>query len=232
MRKTLAVCSKQIKDTWRNKSVLIQFALLPILALIMGYLMPEEVGAGPTLAPMFTTMYVGMVPLSCMTAIIAEEREKGTLRSLRMANVTGGQYLLGIGSCLFVESLFGISLFAILGGYTGAALAEHFMISMLGVLVSLMLGSTVGLLAKNQMSATSLSTPIAVVLSFVPTLATLNDSMAKVSRFLYTQQLQNMMQSIGNDPFTWKQLGIVGANLAVFCLLFLVIYKKKGLRDQ
>jgi hypothetical protein len=56
--------------------------------------------------------------------------------------------------------------------------------------------------------------------------------MAKVSRFLYTQQLQNMMQNIGNDPFTLKRLSIVGVNLAVFCLLFLIIYKKKGLRDQ
>ena len=119
MRKTIAVFKKQLKDTWRNKSVLLQFVLLPILALVMGYLMPEDAMPKQSIAAMFTTMYVGMIPLSGMCSIIAEEREKGTLRSLRMANVSSGEYLFGISTCLLLESLFGVAVFSALGGYTG-----------------------------------------------------------------------------------------------------------------
>lgn len=231
MRKTLAIFKKQLKDTWHNKTVLLQFALLPILALTMGYLMPEDIMPKQNIAAMFTTMYVGMIPLSSICAIIAEEREKGTLRSLRMANVSGGQYLFGIGSCLLVESLFGVAIFSILGGYSGFDLAQFVAISVLGILTSLLLGATIGLVAKNQMSATSLSAPIAILLSFMPTMAGMNDEIAKVAKYLYTQQLNNLLQDIGNKPFTSERLIILGSNIAVLSLLFAIIYHKKGLRD-
>lgn len=231
MRKTIAVFTKQLKDTWRNKSVLLQFILLPVLALIMGYLMPEGTMPKQNIAAMFTTMYVGMIPISSMCSIIAEEREKGTLRSLRMANVGGGQYLVGIGSCLFVESLFGVAVFSVLGAYTGEELTQYIVASVLGILTSLLIGATIGLVAKNQMSATSLSAPMAIVLSFVPTMATMNEDIAKVSKYFYTQQLNNLFQDLGNEPFTSERLIILFSNIAIFCLVFTVIYHKKGLRD-
>lgn len=231
MRKTIAIFKKQFMDTWYNKSVLLQFVLLPILALIMGYLMPEGAMPRQSVSAMFTTMYVGMIPISSMCSIIAEEREKGTLRSLRMANVGGGQYLIGIGSCLFVASLFGVAIFSVLGGYTGEELAQYIAISILGILTSLLLGATIGLLAKNQMSATSLSAPMSIVLSFMPTMATMNEEIAKISKFLYTQQLNNLLQDIGNEPFTKERLIILCSNIALFCLAFAIIYRKKGLRD-
>lgn len=106
MKEAYAIFIKQLKDTWRNKSILLQFVLLPIMALAMGYIMPEDMISKRDIAAMFTTMYVSMIPIASMCAIIAEEREKGTLRALRMANVNSGQYLIGIGSCLFLESMF------------------------------------------------------------------------------------------------------------------------------
>ena len=231
MRKTIAVFKKQLKDTWRNKSVLLQFVLLPILALVMGYLMPEDAMPKQSIAAMFTTMYIGMIPLSSMCSIIAEEREKGTLRSLRMANVSSGEYLFGISTCLLLESLFGVAVFSVLGGYTGAELAQYIAISVFGILLSLLLGATMGLVAKNQMSATSLCAPTAVLLSFVPTMAPMNEDLAKVSKYLYTQQLNNFLQDIGHEPFTGERLIILLANIAIFCLAFAIIYHERGLRD-
>lgn len=228
---TIAIFKKQLKDTWHNKSILLQFVLLPILALIMGYLMPDDAMSKRSIAAMFTTMYVGMIPVSSMSAIIAEEREKGTLRALRMANVSSGQYLIGIGSCLFVESLFGVAIFSVLGGFTGEELIQYIAIAALGVLTSLLIGATVGLMAKNQMSATSISAPVSIILSFVPTMATIKEEIAKVSKFLYIQQLNNLLQDIGNGPFTKDHVIIVGSNIAIFCLAFALIYRKKGLRD-
>lgn len=231
MKKAYAIFSKQLKDTWRNKSILLQFVLLPIMALAMGYIMPEDMISQRDIAAMFTTMYVSMIPIASMCAIIAEEREKGTLRALRMANVNSGQYLIGIGGCLFLESMFGVALFSILGEYAGMDLLQYILVSSIGVLSSLLLGASIGLAAKNQMSATSLSAPLSVILSFMPTLAVMNDEIAKLSKYLYTQQLNNILQNIGDTPFTRERLLILFANIAVFCLTFVVVFHKKGLKD-
>lgn len=229
MGKTIAIFKKQLKDTWHNKSVLLQFVLLPILALVMGYLMPEDAMPKRSVAAMFTTMYVGMIPVSSICSIIAEEREKGTLRALRMANVSSGQYLIGIGSCLFVESLFGVAIFSVLGGFAGEELVQYIGIAASGVLTSLLIGATLGLVAKNQMSATSISAPVSIILSFVPTMATMNEELAIVSKFLYTEQLNNLLRDIGNGPFTKECVVIIGSNIAIFCLAFALIYRKKAI---
>lgn len=231
MKKAYAIFIKQLKDTWRNKSILLQFVLLPIMALAMGYIVPEDMISKRDIAAMLTTMYVSMIPIASMCAIIAEEREKGTLRALRMANVNSGQYLIGIGSCLFLESMFGVALFSILGEYAGKDLLQYILISSIGVLSSLLLGAIIGLISKNQMSATSQSAPLSVILSFMPTLAAMNDEIAKISKYLYTQQLNNILQNIGDTPFTKERLLILFANIGIFCLTFVVVFRKKGLKD-
>ena len=81
------------------------------------------------------------------------------------------------------------------------------------------------------MSATSLSAPLSVILSFMPTLAAMNDEIAKISKYLYTQQLNNILQNIGDTPFTKERLLILFANIGIFCLTFVVVFRKKGLKD-
>lgn len=231
MRVILAILWKQIKDSWHNKSVLIQFALLPILSLVAVKLLPEEAIPKRSVAAMFTAMYMGMTPLSCMCSILAEEREKGSLRCLKMAGVGSGQYLFGIGSCLFIESLFGIIVFSVLGKYSEIELMQFVGIAVLGLVPSLLLGATLGLLAKNQMSATSLSAPIAAILSFLPTLASMNEDVRKVSKYLFTYQLNELLLNVESNPFTSERMMILGANLLMLAVVFAVIYRKKGLRD-
>ncbi len=230
IRQIVAIFIKQLKDTKQNKTVLFQFILLPVLALITSYVMPKEVSQ-QSLVPTFTTMYISMIPISCMCSVIAEEREKGTLLSLRMAGVSGGQYLLGIGGCLFIECFFGVILLSPLGEYNVKELAQYLVISSVGILASLLIGATIGLITKNQMSATACSAPVSVIFSFVPTLASMNEKIAQFSKYLYTQQLNNLFQKIGQTAFEQRNIVILGANIFMFCVLFILIYRKKGLQD-
>ena len=82
------------------------------------------------------------------------------------------------------------------------------------------------------MSATSLSAPVAVVTSFVPSLAVMNEDIGKVARVLYTKQLQDMLTHLDDGPFTMERVGVTLADLTVFCLVFVLIYRKRGLQDQ
>ena len=84
MKNIAAIFKKQIKDTLRNKTVLIQFLMFPAMTLIMNSAvkipnMPENFFVN-----LFAAMYIGMAPLVSIAAIIAEEKEKNTLRVLIM----------------------------------------------------------------------------------------------------------------------------------------------------
>jgi ABC-2 type transport system permease protein len=95
MRNIGAVFTKQLKETLKNKSILIQFLMFPMMTVIMESAMNIEGMPDHFFVNMFATMYIGMAPLVSISSIIAEEKEKNTLRVLHMANVKAGEYLLG-----------------------------------------------------------------------------------------------------------------------------------------
>ena len=80
MKNIKAVFMKQILDTIKNKTVFIQFLMFPIIAVIMENAVKIEDMPEHFFAKLFAVMFIGMSPLSCMSAIISEEKEKNTLR--------------------------------------------------------------------------------------------------------------------------------------------------------
>ena len=87
MRNVGVIIKKQLKDTIKNKTVLIQFIMFPVMTLVMENAihikdMPENF-----FTKLFAVMYMGMAPLTAGASIISEEKEKNTLRVLMMANV-------------------------------------------------------------------------------------------------------------------------------------------------
>ena len=76
MRNISVVIKKQIKDTFKNKTILIQFILFPLMTLIFENAiemmdMPEYF-----FTRLFAVMYIGMAPLTSTAAIISEEKER------------------------------------------------------------------------------------------------------------------------------------------------------------
>ncbi len=76
MRNVSAIFRKQLKDTLKNKTVLIQFIMFPVLTLIMNNAIRIDGMPENFFVNLFATMYIGMAPLTSMAAIIAEEKEK------------------------------------------------------------------------------------------------------------------------------------------------------------
>ena len=76
MKNICAVFLKQVSDTLKNKTVLIQFLMFPVLVIIMENAVKIEDMPEHFFARLFAVMFVGMAPLTCMSAIISEEKEK------------------------------------------------------------------------------------------------------------------------------------------------------------
>lgn len=94
MRNIFTIIEKQIKDTFKNKIILIQFILFPTMTIIMENAIDVKDMPELFFTRLFSVMYIGMAPLTSTAAIISEEKERNTLRVLMMANVKPVQYLI------------------------------------------------------------------------------------------------------------------------------------------
>lgn len=97
--------------------------MFPLLVFIMTNAISLENMPVNFFGTLFASMYVGMAPLTSISAIISEEKEKHTLRVLLMAGVSPVQYLLGTGCYVFLACMPGSILFSCL--LTGVTFASR-----------------------------------------------------------------------------------------------------------
>lgn len=229
MRNVSAVFWKQIKETLKNKAILIQFLLFPVLTPIMESAVKIENMPGHFFVTLFADMFVGMAPLTCISSVISEEKEKNTLRVLMMSNVKPVQYLLGIGSYVWLMCMAGAVIFAVCGEYTGKDFAEFMFIMAIGILLSILTGAIIGICSKNQMTATSVTVPVMMLFSFLPMVSMFNENIEKIAKYTYSQQISILINGIGNTVIDFENIVVISANFFIATLLFFVAYKKKGL---
>ena len=238
MRNIKAIFKKQLKDIMKNMGVLLQFIIFPVVA----FAMTELVAVGHEDMPdtMFITMmagmFVGMALIPTAAGIIAEDREKKSLRFLVMAGVKPPAYLLGVGGVIFGLSFFPSLAFTLMGRFSGEEFGIFMAVMMSGVVASTLLGLTIGIFTSNSQAATGLSMPFALILGFAPMVATFNEPMMRVTRFFYTQQIDIVMNSFysisgyQSSANIWESLTIIGANIAVMVVLFAFAFRKRGLK--
>jgi len=221
-----AVLWKQLKDTLKNKAVLIQFLMFPCMALIMENAINMEDMPEHFFANLFAVMYLGMAPLTSASAIISEEKEKNTLRVLQMCNVKAAEYLMGNAIYIVTLCMLGSLVIGLAGGYSGTQLAIFMVIMFVGHICSFLLGATIGVMSKNQMAATSINVPVMLVLSFLPMLSMFNESIKKVAKFIFSEQLYLMINSLNDLQISAENGIILGCNVVAIVVAFAVAYKK------
>ena len=229
MKNIKAIFLKQLGDTLKNKTVLIQFLMFPVLVIIMENAIKFDDMPEHFFTKLFAVMFVGMAPLTCMSAIIAEEKEKNTLRVLMMSNVKPGEYLVGVGAYVFVMCAFGTAVFAAVGGYTGADLAVFIAVMSVGIILSELTGAIVGVFSRNQMTATSIAVPVMMIFAFLPMLSMFNDTIRTAARVTYSQQLSELINGIGASEISAESLIVIAINLVLAVVLFTAAYRRKGL---
>lgn len=229
MKNISVIFLKQLKDTLKNKAFLIQFVMFPLMAVIMENSVKFEDMPEKFFVKLFSVMFVGMAPLTCISAIISEEKEKNTLRTLMMSNVKPLEYLCGIGGYVWLMCMAGTAVFAVCGGFTGVSLVKFVAVMAAGVILSELIGGVIGIFSKNQMSATSVTVPVMMIFSFLPMLSMFNDKIEKVANLTYTQHLSVLINGLGTASIEAKNLLIPAINLLIAAVLFVAAFKKRGM---
>ena len=180
--------------TLANKSILLQ-VLMPVFFVFLYKFIFSLNGAGKELGadrlaillmnislPFSLAMSVG----TPIIIILAEEREKHNLQSLRLAGVTAGQYIL---SALIWPAIIGIFYIVITPILVGAKLSNHLfsygLVLLLTMLVLIFFFLMVGLFCKNQVMAQSLSVPAMLLAAFIPMFSNMSEDLFKVLRYSF-----------------------------------------------
>ena len=251
MKHVKAVFKKQVKDIMKNMGVIVQFVIFPVVAYIMTVLVArsdfftaEEViegaaafGVNDTMfVTMFSAIFVGMALIPVAAGIIAEDKERKSLRFLVMAGVKPSSYLLGIGGVIFALSLLPSLAFGLMARFQGAELWLFMAAMMSGVIASSLLGLSIGIFSNNQQAATGLALPAALILGFGPMIGIFNESVKKFFSIFYTQQLDTLINIFTSangyqeETNLLSAFGIIWANIAVLIAVFIIAYTKKGLK--
>lgn len=219
-----------LEDLTKNLNVFI-YVLFPVLfALLYSNL--------DTLTNNFTfslcvLLNIAMVPIALMGTIIAEEKEKNTLRTLMLNNVKAMEVLIAKALiCLLFVVLDNILIYFL----AGLSLANFLSYQLVGLFVGLAViffGAVVGLLAKNQMSAGLLSTPFMLILMAPIFMAMIdNKVISKISSFLPTDAMMTIFHNISSQTITFANTGkpflIIAGWFIVSIIMFNLVYKRVG----
>lgn len=221
---------KTMKDTGKNVALLIQFIMFPLMAFIMENAIQLEDLPEHFFVGMFAVMHIGMAPLNVTTAVIAEEKEKNTLRVLLFGGVRPVEYLIGIGGYIFSATMIGAVIFAVLGDYRGMEFMQFLLIMAAGIIVSMLLGAVIGIQSKSQITATTVMTPVMMVFAFLPMLSMFNDTIAKIADIAYSQQIQLLLNGLASQTTPEvKSLIVIAASAVIATVMFALAYHKTGL---
>lgn len=227
--------------TLANKSVFLQ-VLMPVFFVFLYKFIFSLNGAGQELgADRLATLLMNIsLPFSLAMSvgtpiiiILAEEREKHNLQSLRLAGVTAGQYIL---SALIWPAIIGIFYIIITPILAGAKLSNQVfsygLVLLLTLLVLIFFFLMVGLFCKNQVMAQSLSVPAMLLVIFIPMFSNMNEDLFKVLRYSFLGLFTIFMKDWSNFQFWSGELLALVLWLLLFAgLSFYLISHMKSLDD-
>ena len=227
--------------TLANKSVFLQ-VLMPIFIIFLYKFIFSLNGAGQELgADRLATLIMNIsLPFSLAMSvgtpiiiILAEEREKHNLQSLRLAGVTAGQYIL---SALIWPTIIGIFYIVITPILAGAKLSNQVfsygLVLLLTLLVLIFFFLMVGLFCKNQVMAQSLSVPAMLLVAFIPMFSNMNEDLFKVLRYSFLGLFTIFMKDWSNFQFWSGELLALVLWLLLFAgLSFYLMRNMKVLDD-
>ena len=226
-----ALFMKDLKNCFVNKNVFLMLALPVLFGVMYKFLLGDILkgATGSFVIVMCIIMTISIVPLNVLANMVAEEKEKHTLRSLMLANVSATDFLL---SKAFVALVFIFLVCQEPMEYFGYFLI-FYVLSSLSVLF---FGALVGLLSKDQMSAGTLSSPLMILLMLPPMFSQLNEMIEKIAVIFPTTSFQTLyLQLSVQQPF-FNQETVMAIIVCIVWILLGVIafmygYKKKGLDD-
>lgn len=234
LKRAGAIFVKDYKEFSRNYGLSISLMFPLILALLFR-------SAGPSLNGAFAFSLVlnpSFVILTCLVqaCLIAEEKERNTLRSLMLTPATSMDVLIGKSFLVFVMSAVALAAATYLIGYEPASIWAFVAAIILSIILYIAAGTICGLFSKTLLDASLSILPVAFAFTMAPWGAFLVDDypILIVLDYAPSSQLVHLL-GIPHIGFTagdlLEPLLIILAWTFVLTMVSVVLYQRR-LKDE
>ncbi|MFD1927736.1 ABC transporter permease [Sporosarcina siberiensis] len=228
MRRVNAIFQKDFKDLSRNSAVSVS-ALMPLVAAFVLGKMGSTAIEGHYMVINLTMVIVATF-VQC--SLIAEEKEKNTLRGLMLSpastlEILGGKSLLSL-----IATMITVIIGALLSGYR----PENVFVITIAILFSTIffigLGTLLGLLAKSVMEASVIIMPFMFIFGFGSFFSMFEDKYPIVKVLDYTPNMQLVEIAIKVENGVGlinllSHFGVIAAWVVLIFILTTVVFNKR-----
>ncbi|OZQ79056.1 ABC transporter permease [Paenibacillus odorifer] len=231
-KRARAIFVKDYKEFSRNYALSIMLIFPIIIALIFKRAGASLPGASGFL---FNSSFV-LLTCFAQACLIAEEKERNTLRSLMMTPATTMDVLIGKSSLVFVMSAVVLAISTLLFGYEPANIWAFVAVIILSIILYTAAGTICGLFSKTLLEASLSILPVAFIFMGAPWGEVLvkDYPVFKVLDYMPSSQLVHLL-GLSNTGYTTgdvvKPLLINLAWTVVLTVVSVILYQRR-LKDE
>ncbi|GGP13246.1 ABC transporter permease subunit [Oceanobacillus neutriphilus] len=228
VKRFMAIFQKDLKDLYRNLYIS-STALMPLIFAVIY----SRIGEMPLAMHLFViTLSLALVGTFLQCAIIAEEKEKNTLRGLMLSPATLTEIIAGKSAVTIVITVIvtAVSMFIMDFSLSG----RGWLIA--GILLSLIffiaLGTWMGLITRSVVEASVYILPVMFIFGMANMFIGLADQFSFLQVLEYTpgiqlEEIANLSEAGAGFDELWKPFAIIGAWVVVTLVLTAVTFKKR-----
>jgi ABC-2 type transport system permease protein len=232
LKRAGAIFIKDYKEFSRNYALSIMLIFPITFAVLLrhaGSALPGAVGF------LLNTSFV-LLTCFAQACLIAEEKERNTLRSLMMTPATTMDVLIGKSALVFVMSAVVLAISVFIYGYEPASIGAFAAAVILSIILYTAVGTICGLFSKTLLEASLSIIPAAMVFTAPPVATLLFGDFAIFKVLDYTPSIQ--LVNLLNTPYTGvttgdllKPLFIILAWTVVLVVVSVRLYQRR-LKDE
>lgn len=235
MRIVKTLMKKDFKNCMTNKNLLFSLAIPAGFCILYNYLFRDILEMSSIyVLQLCAIMAIALVPTTILPVMIAEEKEKYTLRSLMLAQVGGMEFLAGkVTVCMGLTFIDAVIVFFLAGGKPAwfVVYAVYVLLASLGLSF---LGAVAGLMAKDQTSAGTIGAPLLLLVMIPPFFSMFGGVIEKISVLVPSTSFQTVfLSAVEGRSLLGRENLIADAVCIVWIVagyaVFHVFYKRKGI---
>ncbi|AKN32060.1 ABC transporter [Clostridium carboxidivorans P7] len=185
IRRVNALFIKELKDFFQNPNILVMFMMPIMFAILYGKMMGTRI---PKVSSLEICLLLSLTMVGCSSAacLIAEEKEKNTLRTLMLSPLSPIEFLTGKSLISLLSCMVSSLIVFFIVSAPNVNLFLYIIISLISSITIIILGLLIGLLCKSQLETGIASTPIIMILMLVPMFSGISSALKNIANFCFT----------------------------------------------
>ncbi|MEK4627438.1 MAG: ABC transporter permease [Solibacillus sp.] len=223
-----AIFLKDYKEFSRNYSI----SIIIIFPMLFALLYRSDDPTQTFMTAFVLNFSFAMLTSFIQACLIAEEKEKNTLRSLMMTPASIFDVLLGKSALVFVLSAVVLAVTVYLLGYTPDNYGLFIAATVLSIILYTALGTICGLFSKSVMEASLAIFPVLIIFTGSQFGAALEEkfSFLSILQYLPGSQFADLLAIMQTDyklADTFESLGIMLVWTIAVTIISVILYKKR-----